>query len=61
MSKWIEENLDGTLQTTIADPEGCAWMFNEVCCNDQCEELREFVTQEYCDTCPLFTPEEEER
>lgn len=57
MSKWLNQNEDGTLEETIADPEQCVWMFNEVCCNDQCEERAEFVTEDYCQRCYFFTPE----
>lgn len=59
MSKWIDENTDGTIETTIADPEGCAWMYNEICCNDQSEYVADWPPEEYCPTCPLFKPETE--
>lgn len=57
MSKWIEENPDGTMHTEIEDPEACAWMYNEVCCNDQSPYVADWPLLDFCDRCPLFTPE----
>lgn len=57
MSKYLDQNPDGTLEETIADPEECAWMFNEICCNDESPHCCEWPPTDYCDTCPLFAPE----
>lgn len=45
---------------TLDDPDGCAWMYDEVCCNDQSEHCCDFPMDEDCGVCPLFERETEE-
>ena len=58
MSRYIEQNPDGTLAETLADPDQCAWMFNEICCNDQSEHLADWPPEGYCEHCPFYAPED---
>lgn len=60
MSKHIDQREDGTLEVTMADPNLCAWMYNDVCCNRDSDEVCNWPTYEYCENCPFFAPEDEE-
>ena len=42
MSKWLDRLEDGTYKTEIESMEVCKWKVNEVCCNDECEELGDY-------------------
>nr|DAH34049.1 MAG TPA: hypothetical protein [Caudoviricetes sp.] len=57
MSKWMKETENGQYEETIADADGCKYMYNEVCCNDQSEWCCSYPG-EYCKACKLFEPED---
>lgn len=59
MSKWIED-VDGEHKITLADKEECKHMYNEVCCNEECEDLADFVSHEDCVKCKYFEKEDME-
>ena len=56
MSKQLV-NDNGKRTETIKDPEKCAWLYDEVCCNDSSEWLADFPL-EFCQKCRYFTSEE---
>ena len=59
MSRWIEKDNDGTIREGISDLDGCRYLYNDVCCNDQSEQCCDFPHEEYCaKRCPHFTKEE---
>ena len=66
MSRWIETGKDERGRfylETLADPDGCKWLMNEVCCNaDNKEMVADFPFAEDCtaDRCPYFEPETQE-
>lgn len=61
MSRWIEsKEVAGRIvyKETIASMDECIHLCNEVCCNDRCDQLAEFVDTEYCRRCPRFEKED---
>lgn len=58
MSRWIEEQPDGTYKEEIADPDKCRHMYHDVCCNDKSDYLADWPTEEECRKCRLFKQEE---
>ena len=56
MSRWITRNDDGSITTTISELDECRWLYNEVCCNDECEECADYpYPSEKClGSCPFF-------
>lgn len=60
MSRWIKEK-DGKTIEEIADTNECRWLYDEVCCNPECDQCCDFPdTEEYCPKCPHFEKEEVE-
>lgn len=63
MSRYIEDGKDEhgryTLET-LADENGCRWLYNEVCCNDECELCIDMPQEGECETCPHFVCETQE-
>lgn len=56
MSRYIEEKA-GEYIITLADPDACHHMYNEVCCNDRSPMLGGW-DYGYCEYCPLFEKED---
>lgn len=42
----------------IASMDECLYLCDDVCCNDRCDQLGEFVDKEYCKKCPHFQKED---
>ena len=57
MSRFIEENGDGYNVVTLDDKTKCAWMYNEVCCNDKTDYLADYPDRDDCAECPYFKKE----
>lgn len=66
MSRWIETGEDEHGRyyiESLADPDGCRWLVNEVCCNaDNQEMVADFPFEEDCtkEKCPYFEAEPED-
>lgn len=58
MSRWIEVNELNITVETIASMDECKHLCNEVCCNDRCDYVADFVNEEDCKRCPHFTKED---
>lgn len=59
MSRWIERLPDGGYKDTLADPDECRHMYNEVCCHEDSPCLADYPGYEYCRQCKLFESKEE--
>lgn len=56
MSKFVDEK-DGEYIITLADPDACSHMMNEVCCNEKSPALDNW-DYGFCKICPWFEREE---
>lgn len=58
MSKWISTEKAGggaeRIVETMADPERCKHMYNEVCCNEKSQFYGEALFSKDCEMCSLF-------
>lgn len=49
MSRFIKKGRNGTYQITIDSPEDCKFMYNEVCCNADSDEVGDYPDrEEFC-------------
>lgn len=60
MSKYYEIDESGQYKVYVCDKYGCKYDINEVCCNEECDRLGDFVDSETCACCKLFTEEDGE-
>lgn len=63
MSRYIDEKtVNGCKQyiVTLADPNKCKYIYNDVCCNDKSGFVADFVDEDDCDCCGLFEKEDGE-
>lgn len=59
MSRFIEPNQNGTYRVTIDNPDDCKFMYNEVCCCADSDEVCDFPEREFCKKrCPHFVKED---
>ena len=65
MSKWLEISTDANgnerIVETLADDDGCSYMYNEVCCNENSQFFGFCLFSEDCEMCSLFESEREMR
>ena len=57
MSKWADEK-DGKVILSIADPQGCNNMYNQICCDERSDHLRESPGEDECHRCEYFEMED---
>lgn len=56
MSRWLEE-IDGQYAETLADPDRCRFMLNDLCCYKPSDYVGSYPTEEECEGCPYFRKE----
>lgn len=57
MSKWADEK-DGKVILSIADLRGCNNMYNQICCDERSDHLRESPGEDECHRCEYFEMED---
>lgn len=60
MSRNIEVDLENKcIVETVQSMQDCRHLCNDVCCNELCDNVGEFVDPDYCRlACPHFTKED---